>query len=91
MLPHAKLDRCKAIANHELMGELPARAHASPFEKGRVTHRKCVIAHDLLTPNVKLIHEWHAATIGELPLLLRPIDIPAVVVQVAEALLEAGF
>ena len=32
----AKLDRCKALADHQLMGEMPGGAHASLFEERRV-------------------------------------------------------
>ena len=50
-----------------------------------------MIAQNLLAAVIELVHDRHAAAIGELPLLLRAVDVSAIVIQMAEALLEPGL
>ena len=73
------------------MRELPIRPHAPFLEKGRIVHQEAVIAQHLLAPGIKFIDDGHTATIGKLPLLLRPIDEAAVMVQISQTLYETGL
>jgi hypothetical protein len=92
LLSDAKLHGSKALANHQLMGELPAGSHAPLFYKdGGIVHQETEVGEDLLAAGVEFVHERHVPAIGKLPLLLRPVDVRTVMIQVAEAFLEAGL
>jgi Divergent InlB B-repeat domain len=65
--------------------------HAPLFEQRPSVVHQSLLAKHLLALRVEFVDDRHVAAIGKLPLLHRSIDVAAVVIEMTEPLLEAGF
>jgi hypothetical protein len=73
------------------MSELPAHAHPPISYQRGVVNKQTVIAKNLLAVCIELVNEWHAAAVCELPLLLRSVDEPSIVIEVPKPLFKPGL
>jgi hypothetical protein len=71
------------------MGELAGRSSATA--QARPVSIQSEVVQRPRAGLVKFVHDGHVARVGEFPLLRRPIDVTAVMVEMAEAFDEPLF